>query len=84
MIPESILASGAAFIGLLAMVGFAARLYKPGFGRDLAIGNRSLVRLETVALDPRRRVHLMQCEGRRFILLTGGTQDLVVGWVADQ
>jgi flagellar protein FliO/FliZ len=38
---------------------------------------------ETIALDPRRRLHLVQCADRQVILLTGGAQDLVVGWVPD-
>jgi flagellar protein FliO/FliZ len=38
---------------------------------------------ETVALDPRRRLHLVQCGERQVVLLTGGTQDIVVGWIDD-
>jgi flagellar biogenesis protein FliO len=36
---------------------------------------------ETLALDPRRRLHLIACEGRRVLLLTGGTADQVIGWL---
>ncbi|MBN8891274.1 MAG: flagellar biosynthetic protein FliO, partial [Rhodospirillales bacterium] len=35
----------------------------------------------TLALDPRRRLHLVRCEGRQVLLLTGGAQDIVVGWL---
>jgi len=34
-----------------------------------------------IALDSRRRLHLIKCEERRVLVLTGGTQDVVVGWL---
>lgn len=53
------------------------RLRKPhGTSRCLRV-------TETLALDPKRRVHLLECQGRRVLLLTGSTQDLVVGWLPD-
>jgi len=33
-----------------------------------------------IALDSRRRLYLIECQGRRVLLLTGGGQDVVVGW----
>ncbi|HYZ22413.1 MAG TPA: flagellar biosynthetic protein FliO [Rhodopila sp.] len=38
---------------------------------------------ETVALDPRRRLHLVTCGGRRLIVLTGGPQDISIGWLPE-
>ena len=38
---------------------------------------------DTIALDPRRRVHLVACDGRLVLLLTGGSQDIVVGWLSE-
>jgi flagellar protein FliO/FliZ len=55
---------------LLRRGGFIAR---PTAGRELAV-------CETLALDPRRRLHLVRCGNRRVLLLTGGPQDVVVGW----
>jgi flagellar protein FliO/FliZ len=37
---------------------------------------------ETLALDPRRRLHLVACDGRHVLLLTGGGQDQVIGWLS--
>jgi flagellar protein FliO/FliZ len=39
---------------------------------------------ETIALDSRRRLHLVRCGGRQVLLLTGGGSDTVVGWVPEQ
>jgi flagellar protein FliO/FliZ len=44
------------------------------------VGTR-LARLETLVLGPRHRLHLIRCDGRDVLLLTGGPQDLVVGWL---
>lgn len=46
----------------------------------LARGNRRLSVEEAVALDARRRVVLLRCDGRNLLLLTGGAQDIVLGW----
>jgi flagellar protein FliO/FliZ len=35
---------------------------------------------DVIALDSRRRLYLIQCQDRRVLLLTGGGQDVVVGW----
>ncbi len=51
------------------------RLARPG-------GTGRLRVLETLALDPRRRLHLVACDGRTVVLLTG-TQDAVVGWLPE-
>ncbi|OJY63977.1 MAG: hypothetical protein BGP12_15620 [Rhodospirillales bacterium 70-18] len=44
-------------------------------------GDARLAVARTLALDPRRRLHLVRCEGRQVLLLTGGAQDIVVGWL---
>lgn len=36
---------------------------------------------QALPLDARRRLCLVRCEGRRVLLLVGGSQDLVVGWL---
>ena len=34
-----------------------------------------------LALDGRRRLHRVACNGREVLLLTGGGTDVVVGWL---
>ena len=36
---------------------------------------------ESVALDTRRRLVLVRCDEKSLLLLTGGAQDQVVGWL---
>ena len=38
---------------------------------------------QVVALDPRRRLTLVRCGGRRLLLLTGGPADLSLGWLPE-
>ena len=68
----------AVVIGLILMAQRAARW---GGLAPLATGTRGrLALVEAIALDPRRRLSLVRCDGRDVLLLTGGPQDIVVGW----
>ena len=65
-------------LGLILLAQRAARL--SGLVPRAAGGGR-LALVEAVALDPRRRLALVRCDDRHVLVLTGGTQDVVVGWV---
>jgi flagellar protein FliO/FliZ len=74
-----LLTAAAALAGVLAALvlalrGLRAASLARGAGRRLAVE-------EAVALDTRRRLVLVRCDGRALLLLTGGTQDLVLGWL---
>lgn len=43
-------------------------------------GRRMAVQ-EVLALDARRRLLLLRCDGREVLLLTGGNQDTLIGWL---
>jgi flagellar protein FliO/FliZ len=51
------------------------------FAALLPNGGSRLVAVQSLALDQRRRLHLVTCDGRQVLLLTGGAQDVVVGWL---
>ncbi len=46
-------------------------------------GDRRLLLQSTLTLDPKRRLHIVVCDGRCVLLLTG-PQDLVVGWLPER
>jgi flagellar protein FliO/FliZ len=83
MTAQSILVVVAALIGVLALIGVASRLFQFNGWRPLPRSGRTLILRESIALDPRRRIHLVQCGQRQVVLLTGGGQDVVVGWMQD-
>jgi flagellar protein FliO/FliZ len=83
MTGQTVLLAVGVLIGVLALFGAAVRLYQMGIWRTQPRPGRSLSLLESIALDPRRRVHLIQCGQKQVVLLTGGSQDLVVGWMPD-
>jgi flagellar protein FliO/FliZ len=73
------LAALAAVLALIWVAQRAARL--GGFApRPHAPGRRLAVQ-EAIAIDPRRRLHLIRCDGRQVLVMTGGAQDVVLGWL---
>ncbi len=74
----SAVASLAAVLLLIFLIGRAAQAMRST--RIGPSGNRRLRLLETLAIDPKRRLVLLECDGRSVLLLTG-TQDHVVGWL---
>jgi flagellar protein FliO/FliZ len=70
-----------ALAGVLAVLVLALRgIRAAGLVRG---GVRRLAIQEAVALDGRRRVVLLRCDGRDLLLLTGGADDTVIGWLPD-
>lgn len=70
-------------MGILALIGAAAKVFQSVGWRPQVRSGRTLILRESIALDPRRRVHLVQCGQRQVMLLTGGAQDVVIGWMQD-
>lgn len=72
----------AALGAVLLLIWGGARVLR---GSPLAAGaprpGRRLRLEESLAIDPRRRVLLLSCDGRDLLVLTGGAQDLTIGWL---
>lgn len=73
----------AALAAVVALVLLAARLARR---TGLALprpgsGTRRLIVQDTLALDRARRLHLVRCDGRDLLIMTGGQGDIVVGWL---
>ena len=81
MTATSLLTALAALAAVLALVLLAGRLARFRFAPRLAGGGGRMVLVQALALDPRRRLHLVRCDGRHVLLLTGGAADQVVGWL---
>lgn len=62
---------------VLTLRGARAAGLARGAGRRLQIE-------DTIALDARRRLVLLRCDGRMVLLLTGGTQDTLIGWLPER
>jgi flagellar protein FliO/FliZ len=79
--PISWITAAMALGGVVALVLLAGRLARRA---GLAPQGGGRLRIEeTVALDARRRLVLVRCDGRALLLLTGGAQDQVVGWLPE-
>jgi flagellar protein FliO/FliZ len=79
--PTGLLTAAAALLGVLGALVLVLRGLR---ATGLARAGRRLAVEEAVALDARRRLVLARCDGRSLLLLTGGTQDQVIGWLPDE
>jgi flagellar protein FliO/FliZ len=77
----SIVTAIAALAAVLALIWLAGRLARVGGIAQRPATGRLLAVEDVLALDARRRLHLVNCGQRRVLLLTGGAQDIVVGWI---
>ncbi len=78
---QSSLTAAAALGAVVLLILLAGRL-APRLGMMRRPGTaRRLAARESLPLDARRRLHLVACDGREVLLLTGGSTDVVVGWL---
>ncbi|HUA78479.1 MAG TPA: flagellar biosynthetic protein FliO [Acetobacteraceae bacterium] len=77
-----IVSSLIALAAVLALIWLAARGARRFGFAPRGGGTRRLTLAETLPLDARRRLHLIRCDGRELLLLTGGGNDAVIGWLA--
>jgi flagellar protein FliO/FliZ len=78
---NSLLAVVAALGVVLALVWLGARAARLTGLAPRPSGARMLALQDTIALDSRRRLLVVRCGARDVVLLTGGAQDVVVGWL---
>ncbi len=76
------LTASAALLAVLAALALLARL-----ARATGLAPRTDGRVaveESMPLDARRRLLLIRCEGRHVLLVAGGAETVVVGWVSPE
>jgi flagellar biogenesis protein FliO len=78
---QSILTGASSLAAIIAFIVLITRLMRHRLMTVTGQPNRTLKLCETLPIDPKRRVHLLECEGGRVLLLTGGSQDQFLGWV---
>jgi flagellar protein FliO/FliZ len=74
------LTAGIALLFVLGLILLLARLLRVTGLAPQTSGQRLKLQ-EVLALDARRRVIILRCDGREVLLLTGGPQDLCLGWL---
>jgi len=78
---SSLVTAVAALAAVMALIWLASRAARfGGIARRPASGGVLAVQ-DVLMLDSRRQLHLVRCGERRVLLLTGGAQDVVVGWL---
>jgi flagellar protein FliO/FliZ len=81
---SSLLTAVAALVVVLALVWLGARAARLTGLAPRPTGARTLVLRDAIALDSRRRLLVVRCGAQDVVLLTGGGQDVVVGWLPSQ
>lgn len=74
--------AGAALLAVLLLIWFAARVLRGGAAPRGAA--RRLRIEEAIALDSRRRLVLVRCDGREAVLLLGAGSETVLGWLPQE
>jgi len=70
--------------GLIALMGFVLKYIKMrGFAMPSASSRRMQI-IETLPLDPRRRLVVVRCDDAEHLLLLGVNQDIVVATNLDK
>jgi flagellar protein FliO/FliZ len=77
------ISAAAALAAVLGLVLLAGRVLRAAGLAPAAKAGGRLAVTEALALDARRRLVLVRCDGRDLLLLTGGVQDQVVGWLPE-
>ena len=77
----TLLTAVSALFAVLALIWLAGRAVRLGGLASRERAERVLSVRDVIPLDARRRLHLVRCAGHDVLLLTGGTQDVVVGWL---
>jgi flagellar protein FliO/FliZ len=83
MTTEAVILVVGVLVGVILLIAATARFVQLCGWRPQSPSGRTLRLCESIALDTRRRVHLIQCGQRQVVVLTGGAQDLVIGWIKD-
>jgi flagellar protein FliO/FliZ len=74
------LTAGLALLLVLGLILALARLLRASGLAPQTKGQRLKVQ-EVLAVDARRRLLILRCDGREVLLMTGGPQDLCLGWL---
>ena len=77
----TLLTSAAALAGVVGVILLTGWALRHTSMRKPTSSERLLIVKDTIALDARRRLYLVQHGDRAVLLLTGGTNDVVVGWL---
>ncbi len=80
--PTALAALTGVILLVLLLRGALLRLPAGWLPRPVRPAREGTLAVEQVLpLDPRRRLVLVRCEGRRLLLLIGGGQDVALGWL---
>ncbi len=78
---SSLVSAIAALLFVVCLIWLAGRALRMTRSATLPLAGKRLSISDSLALGPRKRLLLIRCDGKDLLLLTGGTQDTLVGWL---
>ncbi|GAB6969136.1 hypothetical protein JCM25156A_31750 [Komagataeibacter kakiaceti JCM 25156] len=76
------IASFVIVIALILLSRYGLQLLEPYLSRRRQ--TRHLAVVESLAIDQRRRISIIKCGGKKGLILTGGGNDVFLGWMEDE
>jgi flagellar protein FliO/FliZ len=84
---QSLLLAASALLAVLGLVWVMQLALRRGWlpiaNQTQANGREGAAVVHVLRLDARRRLHTIRCLDRHLLILTGGPQDVIVGWAPD-
>lgn len=78
---QSVLVAACSLASIIAILLLGTRLVRLRLMSPRIQSTKALRLCETLPLDPKRRIHLLECDGNKLLVMTGGGSDQVIGWV---
>jgi len=78
---SSLLSALAALVFVVCLIWLTGRGLRMTRSASLPFVGKRLAVIDSLALGPRKRLLLIHCDGKDLLLLTGGTQDILLGWL---
>ncbi len=78
---SSLLSAIAALLFVVCLIWLAGRALRMTRSAALPLCGKRLSMTDSLTLGPRKRLLLIRCDGKDMLLLTGGTQDILLGWL---
>ena len=71
----------AALAFVVCLIWLAGRALRIARAASHPLSGKRMAITDSLALGPRKRLLLISCDGNDLLLLTGGTQDVLLGWL---
>ena len=77
----TVLSAIAALVFVVCLIWLAGRALRMTRAASHPLAGKRMSITDSLTLGPRKRLLLISCDGNDLLLLTGGAQDVLLGWL---